>query len=279
MAKKKRNKASSGSQDLAALFDTIDNNGDGRVSKRELKTALKANDEAFAAALGMRRLKDVHSFVSRLDLCDLDKDGSIDKQEFQRLFGPEALAADETLRAATQIQAARRGAVQRRAATTSAPGGSPPPSRVSPTRQPGTPPEPLSPPTIVTRAAASPPSVPRPVPRSALSEPAQVVLRVQPLYGEEDRVLISDALLRLEGVRTVHVDLPRRLVRIDGTASSVDLIATLEALGLGMRATLVTHTRGARPPPQQQPPSAASGGLLKAQLFMRLLARKANCCA
>ena len=74
-----------------------------------------------------------------------------------------------------------------------------------------------------------------------LNERAQVVLSVQPLVGEEDRRLVTDALLRLEGVRTAHVDVPRGVVRVDGAASDVELLATMEALG--KRAAVVTHVR------------------------------------
>ena len=66
--------------------------------------------------------------------------------------------------------------------------------------------------------------------KTMLNERAQIVLSVQPLSGEEDRRLVTDALLRLEGVRTAHVDIPRGVVRVDGAASDVELIATMEAL-------------------------------------------------
>lgn len=139
-----------------------------------------------------------------------------------------------------------------------------------------------------------------------LNERAQVVLSVQPLLGEDDRRLVTDALLRLEGVRTAHVDVPRGVVRVDGAASDVEvgaparphgsfsaphirglpvrarlpapdanrlrcvcpqLLATMEALG--KRAAVVTHTRGLKPAAPQ------SGGMLKLQLFMKLLGRQA----
>jgi hypothetical protein len=74
-----------------------------------------------------------------------------------------------------------------------------------------------------------------------LNERAQIVLSVQPLVGDEDRRLVTDALLRLEGVRTAHVDVPRGVVRVDGAASDVELLATMEALG--KRAAVVTHVR------------------------------------
>ena len=103
-----------------------------------------------------------------------------------------------------------------------------------------------------------------------LNERAQIVLSVQPLVGEEDRRLVTDALSRLEGVRTAHVDVPRGVVRVDGAASDVELLATMEALG--KRAAVVTHTRGVKPPQQ------TSGAMVKVQLFMKLLGRQVGCC-
>ena len=140
-----------------------------------------------------------------------------------------------------------------------------------------------------------------------LNERAQIVLSVQPLVGEEDRRLVTDALLRLEGVRTAHVDVPRGVVRVDGAASDVELLATMEALG--KRAAVVTHVRKSgsasttfflsrrphsfffscrgydrSPLPCSQtrgvkPPQTSSSGMVKLQLFMKLLGRQANCCA
>ena len=104
-----------------------------------------------------------------------------------------------------------------------------------------------------------------------LNERAQIVMSVQPLVGEEDRRLITDALLRLEGVRTAHVDVPRGVVRVDGAASDVELLATMEALG--KRAAVVTHTRGVKPP------ASSSSDMVKVQLFMKLLGRQAGCCS
>lgn len=99
-----------------------------------------------------------------------------------------------------------------------------------------------------------------------LNERAQVVLSVQPLNGEEDRRLVTDALLRLEGVRTAHVDVPRGVVRVDGAASDVELLATMEALG--KRAAVVTHTRGVKPA------ASSSTGMVKLQLFLKLLGKQ-----
>ena len=141
---------------------------------------------------------------------------------------------------------------------------------------------------------------------SQLNERAQIVLSVQPLVGEEDRRLVTDALLRLEGVRTAHVDVPRGVVRVDGAASDVELLATMEALG--KRAAVVTHVRArpadmeartaqrrgkrqplltrrafaACPPPQTRgvkPPAPSSSGVVKMQLFVKLLGRQAGCCS
>ena len=72
----------------------------------------------------------------------------------------------------------------------------------------------------------------------------QVVLSIQPLVGEEDRRLVTEALTQLEGVHAAHVDVGRGVVRVDGVASDVELLATLEALG--KRAAIVTHVRDAR---------------------------------
>ena len=104
-----------------------------------------------------------------------------------------------------------------------------------------------------------------------LNQRAQIVLSVQPLSGEEDRRLVTDALLRLEGVRTAHVDVPRGVVRVDGAASDVELLATMEALG--KRAAVVTHTRGVKAAP------TSNSGVVKLQLFMKLLGKQANCCS
>lgn len=145
-----------------------------------------------------------------------------------------------------------------------------------------------------------------------LNERAQIVLSVQPLVGDEDRRLVTDALLRLEGVRTAHVDVPRGVVRVDGAASDVELLATMEALG--KRAAVVTHVRAYPLPslslssivifrlcnhqPQTdrasscctrsciertqtrgvKPPPSSSSGMVKMQLFMKLLGRQVNCC-
>ena len=52
-----------------------------------------------------------------------------------------------------------------------------------------------------------------------MNERAQIVLSVQPMTGESCRRAVMDALLRLEGVRSASVDIPRGIVRVDGAAS------------------------------------------------------------
>lgn len=102
---------------------------------------------------------------------------------------------------------------------------------------------------------------------------AQVVLRVSPLsVGDEN--LITEALLRIEGVRRVEVDAQRQIVRADVASDRevTELVVALEQIE--RRAAVVTHTRGVNAPP---PPS--SPGFLKMKLFMRLLGRQVNCCS
>ena len=79
----------------------------------------------------------------------------------------------------------------------------------------------------------------------------QVVLSIQPLVGEEDRRLVQEALTQLEGVHAAHVDVGRGVVRVDGVASDVELLATLEALG--KRAAIVTHVRARSSHPAWSP--------------------------
>jgi len=64
---------------IDALFDAIDKNGDGKVSKRELKAALKASDHEVASRLGLKRVKDVDAWMKS---ADVDGDGAIDRLEF-----------------------------------------------------------------------------------------------------------------------------------------------------------------------------------------------------
>lgn len=67
---------------LDLAFAKCDKNGNGRISKRELKTALKA-DEGLMAMLGLKRMKDVHRFMDKVDA---DKDGACDVGELRAFF-------------------------------------------------------------------------------------------------------------------------------------------------------------------------------------------------
>ena len=64
-----------------------------------------------------------------------------------------------------------------------------------------------------------------------------------------------------------------QVVKVDGAATDVELLAALERLG--KRAEVITHTRGIST--AAAPPSSPT--FLKMQLFMRLLGRKVNCCS
>ncbi|KAL1529196.1 hypothetical protein AB1Y20_000154 [Prymnesium parvum] len=103
-----------------------------------------------------------------------------------------------------------------------------------------------------------------------LNERAQIVLRVTPL-SKDDQTSVIEVLHRLEGVRLVEVDSQKQVVKVDGAATDVELLAALNSLG--KTAHVITHTRGVAAPP---PPSSPT--YLKMQLFMRLLGRKVNCC-
>ncbi len=95
------------------IFKSCDRNSDGRVSKRELKSTLKAN-ESLLLNLGLRRVKDVHAFMERFDA---NSDGGIDLDEFRRAMGvdvpPEepvtparrTMAAAEAYRSAVETDA------------------------------------------------------------------------------------------------------------------------------------------------------------------------------
>ena len=104
-----------------------------------------------------------------------------------------------------------------------------------------------------------------------LNERAQIVLSVQPMTGEDCRRQVVEALLRLESVRTATVDIPRGIVRVDGAATDRELLTAMA--GIGKQAVVVTHTRGVAAPPP------SSSGMLKMQLFMRLLGKQVNCCS
>lgn len=63
-----------------ALFDSIDKNGNGQVSRSELKSAMRES-EAIRRALKVWSYKDCSSMV---DAADTDKDGSMSFDEFKR---------------------------------------------------------------------------------------------------------------------------------------------------------------------------------------------------
>lgn len=68
--------------EATTLFHACDKNSDGKVSKQELKTALKAHGSLFKQ-LGLHRLKDAHGFMAR---ADANHDGSCDLQEFREFL-------------------------------------------------------------------------------------------------------------------------------------------------------------------------------------------------
>ena len=74
-----------------------------------------------------------------------------------------------------------------------------------------------------------------------MNERAQIVLRVQPMSTEDCRTTVTEALSRLEGVKTVNVDLASGIVRVDGAVGDRELVAAVESVG--RRALVVTHTR------------------------------------
>ena len=107
-----------------------------------------------------------------------------------------------------------------------------------------------------------------------MNECAQIVLRVQPMSTEDCRATVSEALSRLEGVKTVNVDLASGIVRVDGAVGDRELVAAVESVG--RRALVVTHTRGIGQSSGQ--PAGPSSGWLKLQLFMKLMRRQVDCC-
>ena len=111
-----------------------------------------------------------------------------------------------------------------------------------------------------------------------MNECAQIVLRVQPMSTEDCRTTVIEAISRLEGVKTVYVDLTSGVVRVDGAMGDRELVAAVESVG--RRALVVTHTRGVG---QSSGPSRAAGqssssSWLKLQLFMKLMRRQVDCC-
>ena len=107
-----------------------------------------------------------------------------------------------------------------------------------------------------------------------MNERAQIVLRVQPMSTEDCRTTVTEALSRLEGVRTVNVDRTSGIVRVEGAVSDRELVAAVESVG--RRALVVTHTRGIAA--GDGAPRSGGGGWLKAQLFFKLLRRQVDCC-
>ena len=111
-----------------------------------------------------------------------------------------------------------------------------------------------------------------------MNECAQIVLRVQPMSTEDCRTTVIEAISRLEGVKTVNVDLTSGVVRVDGAVGDRELVAAVESVG--RRALVVTHTRGVG---QSSGPARAAGqssssSWLKLQLFMKLMRRQVDCC-
>lgn len=109
-----------------------------------------------------------------------------------------------------------------------------------------------------------------------LSERAHIVLKVKHLT-QEDSVALPRALMNLEGVCSVNVDVVSEVVRVDGAATDVEILRALRALG--KEAVVVTHTRGVAldggAPARAQPTSSAA---LRLRLLVRLLKKQVNCC-
>tara|TARA_B100000787_G_scaffold150694_1_gene123388 strand:+ start:101 stop:397 length:297 start_codon:yes stop_codon:yes gene_type:complete len=93
---------------------------------------------------------------------------------------------------------------------------------------------------------------------------------------EDCRTTVIEALSRLEGVKTVSVDLTSGVVRVDGAVGDRELVAAVESVG--RRALVVTHTRGIGQSRGQTPIAGQSSGWLKMQLFMKLMRRQVDCC-
>ena len=79
-----------------------------------------------------------------------------------------------------------------------------------------------------------------------LNERAQIVLSVQPLNGEDDRRLVTDALLRLEGVRGVGDD---RALAETLAAAAAAAARDGELVGLALIAALREALSGAAASP------------------------------
>ncbi|EOD04903.1 hypothetical protein EMIHUDRAFT_250399 [Emiliania huxleyi CCMP1516] len=70
-------------QSVELIWSTIDKNGDGKVSKRDMKTAIKAHGPEFKERLGLKRLKDVNDWF---DLADYDRDGMVSARTFDSML-------------------------------------------------------------------------------------------------------------------------------------------------------------------------------------------------
>jgi len=104
------------------------------------------------------------------------------------------------------------------------------------------------------------------------AERSQVVLKVRNLTQDDDG--LARALMNLEGVYNVVVDVVSGVVRVDGAATDAELLRALRALG--KEVVVVTHTRSTTASPRAYPSSSAG---LKVSLFLKLLRRNANCCS
>ena len=68
-----------------AIFTLCDKNGDGKISRRELKDAIKAQGPDFAQRLGLgRHTKHNSSIGAWFDEADENHDGFVDRTEFQK---------------------------------------------------------------------------------------------------------------------------------------------------------------------------------------------------
>merc|ERR1712232_1239088 len=80
--KDKRERNWNGKPTAKAIFDKIDKNGDGHVSKTELKNAMKAYVDV-AEALNLKRLGDAAKFV---ESADMDQNARMEFEEFQSMW-------------------------------------------------------------------------------------------------------------------------------------------------------------------------------------------------
>jgi hypothetical protein len=73
-------------QSVDAIFTICDKNGDGVVTKAELKAAIKANGPDFAQRLGLKKEKESWFGATFFNNADLNQDGRIDRIEFHRIM-------------------------------------------------------------------------------------------------------------------------------------------------------------------------------------------------